>query len=214
MPVSSRSYLLCGVALYGALVGTVLFARQSHVAQPLRPESARAHGPVNAPVQIDEFSDFQCPACRDATRVLHELVPKYGARIRLTFYHFPLRIHAQAEPAHKAAQCAAEQGKFWPYHEILFEKQPEWVAAGNPRELFGQYALKAGLDGARFSACLDQPGALETVKRDMEIGKSRHVQSTPTYFVNGRIVIGGSGFEKRFEAAIRDELGLSEPKSP
>ena len=99
--------------------------------EPLR-ETVRAAGaslgPATAPIEMIEFADFECPFCLKAFPIVKQVMAAYGDRIRLVYRHFPLPQHPNARPAAEAAQCAFEQGKFWPYHDRLFVTRPSSVS--------------------------------------------------------------------------------------
>lgn len=202
----SRLYVITGLVIAGALTGFIPLVRsvQEGFRQPL--DGGKAKGPANARIQIHEFSDFQCPACQNASAVMEKLFHQYQGRLRLVFHHFPLKMHAWAMPAHQSAECAAMEGKFWPYHDLLFSKQKEWSVLKNPKEAFRNYAAQVGLDSRTFDACLDQNLSQKGVLDDAALGNSRSVRSTPTFFVNDRVVIGGKDFETRMEKIIKEEL--------
>jgi protein-disulfide isomerase/uncharacterized membrane protein len=153
-----------------------------------------AKGPDDAPVTIVEFSDFQCPACGQAFLDLHDVVRR-RRDVRLVFRHFPLdqrcndtiehAVHPVACLAASAAECAAQQGKFWEYHDLLFQNQAS-LARDN---LFG-FARDLGLDMTRFRTCLDAPETLDLVRDDVRAGSALGIQSTPTIFINGRRIQG------------------------
>ena len=153
-----------------------------------------AKGPDDAPVTIVEFSDFQCPACGQAFLDLHDVVRR-RRDVRLVFRHFPLdqrcndgiehAVHPVACLAACAAECAAQQGKFWEYHDLLFENQ-----AGLARDNLFAFARDLGLDVTRFRTCLDAPETLELVREDVRAGSALGIQSTPTIFINGRRIQG------------------------
>ncbi|HWP67498.1 MAG TPA: thioredoxin domain-containing protein [Candidatus Limnocylindria bacterium] len=153
-----------------------------------------AKGPADAPVTIVEFSDFQCPACAHAFLDLHDLVRR-RSDVRLVFRHFPLDercnddlqhgVHPVACLAACAAECAGQQGKFWEYHDLLFENQ-----ATLSRDAFFGFARELGLDIARFRTCLDAPETMALVRDDVRAGNSLGIESTPTIFINGRRIQG------------------------
>jgi protein-disulfide isomerase len=158
-------------------------------------------GPATAPVTIIEFSDFQCPFCQRVMPTLKQLRDKYGDRVRVVWKDFPLTsIHPQAFKAAEAGNCAREQGKFWEYHDRLFSNQQ----ALQP-EFLKKYAADAGLDAAKFNACLDTAKYSDRVQEQMGIGTGLGVQSTPSLFVNGRLVAGAQPLEV-FESIIDEEL--------
>jgi protein-disulfide isomerase len=160
-----------------------------------------ALGNANAPVTIVEYADFECPFCRRAVPTLDEIRQKYGDKVRLVWKDFPLtQIHPQAFKAAEAGRCAAEQGKFWAYHDTLFGNQQ----ALQPDDL-KKYATMSGLDGAKFGECLDSSKYSDQVRDAMAAASHVGVNSTPTLYVNGRRVEGAQPFEV-FARIIDDEL--------
>ena len=158
-------------------------------------------GSASAPVTLVEFSDFQCPFCARVRPTLMQVLEAYGDRVRIVWKDFPLTsIHPQAFKAAEAGQCAREQGKFWEYHDRLFANQQ----ALQP-ELLKKYAADMGLDAAAFGACLDGAKYAERVKAQIGVGNELGVASTPSVFINGRMLAGAQPYEA-FAAIIDDEL--------
>ena len=125
----------------------------------------------------------------------------YGDRVRIVWKDFPLTaIHPQAFRAAEAGQCAREQGKFWEYHDRLFANQQTLDV-----EFLKKYAADTGLDAAKFSACMDTAKYGDRVQEQMGIGARLGVESTPTTFINGRLVSGAQPYEV-FAAIIDEEL--------
>ena len=148
-------------------------------------------GAANAPVTIVEFSDFQCPYCRQVAPTLKQIRDKYGDKVRVVWKDYPLtQIHPQAFKAGEAGHCAAEQGKFWEYHDRLFANQ-EALQPGDLKK----YAADLGLDTAKFDACLDSAKFGDRVREGVVQGTRLGVDSTPTMYVNGRLVSGAQPFE-------------------
>ena len=139
-----------------------------------------ARGPVNAPVTIVEFTDFQCPACAAMHPVLEEVTESYGDKVRFVVRDFPLDRHQNARKAAEAANAANAQGKFFEYIAILFKRQQ---ALDIPS--LKKYATELGLDRARFDAALDRGTYAAEVQRDVEAGEMYGVNVTPTIFING-----------------------------
>lgn len=173
--------------------------------QPPRIEVGFGGAPVRgdreAPVTIVEFSDYQCPFCKRSQSTTKQLLLQYAGKVKLAFRDFPIRrIHPYAQKAAEAARCAGEQGKYWEYHDLLFAKAPELEVAS-----LQQAATALGLDMTRFNDCLQQDKYATLVEKDLQDGIQLGVSSTPTFFVNGRPVIGALPFSA-FEKIIEEEL--------
>jgi len=168
-----------------------------------------SRGSSSAPVTIIEFSDFECPYCSRASSTIQQVEQKYGDKVRRVFLDYPLAIHRSAPRAAEAAHCADEQGKFWELHDGLFSKKPGPVADADIRK----YATEAGLDMQKFSACLDSGKYGQTWKEGQAEGARLGVASTPTFFVNGRMIVGAAPLE-RFTEVIEDELTRARPAEP
>ena len=158
-------------------------------------------GNANAAVTVAEYADLQCPACQAAhTQINAPLLAKYGAQIRFEFKHFPLRsIHRYALEASMASECAADQGKFWEYVDIVYSEQKKLDI-----EQLSVWAKALGLDEDLFDRCMNAKIKRDTVLADYEEGQGLGVTGTPTYFVNGKKV--ESGFDT-LSAAIDEALG-------
>ena len=143
-------------------------------------------GPAEAAVTIVEFSDFQCPFCQRAIPVLKELRERYPNDVRVVYRHFPLdSIHPRARPAAEASLCAHDQGKFWPYHDKLFEN-----SAALADDDFRRYATELEIDADRFERCLAERPHRETVETDLAAASTAGVNGTPAFFVNGIFLEG------------------------
>jgi protein-disulfide isomerase len=163
-------------------------------------DSGPSKGPKNAPVTIVEFSDFQCPYCKQAQLTLKQVLQSYGDNVRLIFKHTPLPIHAEAFKAAQAAACAAEQGAFWEYHDRLF-------GSGDlSSETLRKYAVEAGLQVKTFNLCLDSEVSRTAVLKDMQEARQADVQGTPTFVINGRVLIRGVKGPDEFKKIIDQEI--------
>ena len=138
-------------------------------------------GGVDAKVTIVEFSDFQCPACEDAYPVIKQLASDYGDRIKIVYRDFPLSQHYFAFKAAEAGNCANEQGKFWELHDMMFENQDNLGV-----DSLKGYAAGLGLDTAKFNSCLDTGKYASEVSDDLADGAAAGVNSTPSFFINGK----------------------------
>jgi protein-disulfide isomerase len=161
-----------------------------------------AKGPASAPIELIEFSDFQCPFCLRAYPTVNQVLSTYGDKIRLVYRHYPLPSHPNARPAAEASQCAAEQGQFWQYYEKLFADQTK-LADGDLK----QTAAALGMDAARFNACVDSHKYKDRVETDIRDGNEAGVSGTPAFFINGRMLTGAQPFDA-FKRIIDEELEL------
>lgn len=213
-------YAVAGAALgFGAGYGTALVADPGSV--ELQAATAEGGGLIeasrvdvdiagqptlgapDAPITMVEFADFQCPYCgRFHRETKGALLEEYGDRLRYVVLHFPLRsIHPQAQKAAEAAECARDQDAFFEYADILYRHQRELA----PTQLLA-YAGDAGLDPERFAACLESGEKADVVDGDIQEGLRHGVRSTPTFFVNGRRILGAQPLPS-FRAAIDAALG-------
>jgi hypothetical protein len=126
---------------------------QQPVANKGVPGSDPAHtlGPANAPVQLEEFGDFQCPPCGMFHPILEQMHEEFGDRMRITFREYPLPNHQHALAAASAAEAAGIQGKFWEMHDLLYEHQNDWKEQFDVRPIFEGYAKQAGVDVERYN---------------------------------------------------------------
>ncbi|MEZ4235920.1 MAG: thioredoxin domain-containing protein [Myxococcota bacterium] len=157
-------------------------------------------GPEKAPVEIVEFSDFQCPYCSDAAETAKQLSERYGDKVSLVYRNFPLPMHGQAHRAAEASLCAKDQDKFWDYHDALFGDQKAWTD-----EDFVGYATAAGLDADAFRTCLTEGKHAEAVDSDIADGRKVGMSATPGFYVNG-IPMQGSQPIEAFAEVIDAEL--------
>lgn len=159
--------------------------------KPLTPEQQAAlmagpvpaFGPENAKVQIVEFSDFECPYCSRAASAVHQLRDKYKNDVRFVFRQFPLDMHRNARPAAAASLEAEAQGKFWEFHDKLFENQQQLG-----RTDLEKHAQAVGMDLTKLKRALDSDTHAAAVERDLKLGLDVRVNGTPTMFVNGKRV--------------------------
>ncbi len=163
-----------------------------------------AWGDPNAKVTIVEYSDFQCVFCeRFFTQTYPQIKQDYGDRILFVFKHFPIAsIHPDAERAANAAECAHEQGKFWEYHDTLYSNQNDLS-----RDALIKYATTAGIpDIAQFTQCVDSSKYAAVVQADEAQGISIGVNGTPSFFINGVLLVGAQPYAA-FKTALDRAFG-------
>jgi protein-disulfide isomerase len=171
-------------------------------------EDAPFKGPVNAPITIVEFSDFQCSYCKRVVHILDQVLERYPNKVKLAFRDFPIaNIHPHAQKAAEAAHCAAEQGKFWEFHDLLFEQQDTI-----PTTNFAEQAKTLGLDAASFQTCIDSRKYQAKVEGNYAAGVKAGVSGTPAFFINGRLLSGAQPLEA-FKAVIDEELERLGPQA-
>jgi protein-disulfide isomerase len=163
---------------------------------------APAKGGGDAKVTIIEFSDFQCPFCSKGATVLTALEKKYGNKVKFGFKHFPLPFHAQARIAAEASMCANEQSSklFWKMHDAMFADQSKL-----DKDNLIATAKKVGVKEADFKACLDSGKHKAKIDANVAEGTALGIKSTPTFFVNGKLINGAQPVEV-FSEVIDEEL--------
>jgi protein-disulfide isomerase len=162
---------------------------------------APSKGAESAPVKIIKFEDFECPFCKAVQPTLVELLKKYDGKVRLVHKDLPLEaIHPQATLAAEAARCAADQGKFWQYHDLLYSKAPKLGSAD-----LKVYAKEIGLNTASFDQCLESGKHKVAVQKELSEGAKLGLTGTPSFFINGREMSGAQPLEA-FAAIIDEEL--------
>ena len=165
-----------------------------------------AKGREDAPVQIEEFGDYECPACGRVFHYLKKIEAERGDRIRLVFRQNPLTtMHRFASVAARAAEAAGLQGRFWQMHDALYERQEEWSAkdVADPRPLFASYAQALGLDVARFTADMNSQAVSARIVADLNRARSLYINSTPTLYLNKHQLDGQQTME---EDKLRAEI--------
>ena len=166
-------------------------ARLSGEEREVSPPGSKELGSPDAPVVVEIWSDFQCPYCGLAARNLKTIEDEYvkTGRVRLVYRHFPF-IGEESRWAAQASECAAAQGKFWTYHDLLFAHQKGEnegnFLPGRLREL----ARQAGLDEEEFKRCFQEERYASVVTEEFNQGRARGIRATPTFFINGQMIEG------------------------
>jgi protein-disulfide isomerase len=150
-------------------------------------------GSAEAPVEITEYADYQCPFCQTFATLqmptIDDRLIKSG-RLRWRYRDFPLQQHPFSRLAAHSAACADEQGKYWDQHQRIYENQSEWAAARDPVPLFRNYAKGSGLDLGRYDACMKAGKYAGRIQASYNEGVEVGVSSTPTLLVGGRLYRG------------------------
>ncbi len=191
-----------GYLLWGSTPGPAVAADTNTVRRvDISTDDDPSMGPANAPVTIIEFSDYQCPYCEVwYKQVYQQLLASYPNQIRFVYRDLPLSMHPEAVPAAEAANCAGEQNAYWKYHDALFSQK-----YGLSRTAYDQYATDLGLDLKAFAACLDSHRYQGEIQADASDAARVGISGTPSFVVNGRILIGALPFSE-FKTVIDEEL--------
>lgn len=142
-------------------------------------------GPKDAPITIIEFSDFQCPYCSRANTTVEQILEAYPKEVKVVFKNLPLGFHKEADPAARAALAANKQGKFWEFHDKLFENQAKLSSS-----LYKEIAKDLKLDLTKFEEDMNSKEIKDQVKADTELAREVGISGTPGFFVNGVAVKG------------------------
>lgn len=163
-------------------------------------------GASTAPVTLVEYSDFQCPACASYAPLVEQLAEDFPDTLAIAYRHFPLdSIHANARLAAQASEAAGQQGKFWPMLGELFKYQNDWSQVSNPLELFERYAQAVGVNLVQFRKDLSSNLVKQAIEADFNSGVASGVDSTPSFFLNGRRIVNPSSYEE-FASLISEAL--------
>ena len=160
--------------------------------------AARTHGSPTAPVTVYEISDFQCPYCARfwlETMPLLEREYVVPGKVKFVFVNFPLPMHPNAVPAAELAMCAARQGKFWPMHDVLFRNQRQWAGLGEPGRVFLTYGDSVGANREALTSCVRDGTMRDAVRTDAEGGVRSGAHSTPTFYIEGGLIVGAQPVE-------------------
>ena len=183
-----------------------LFLDQPKLPPIANDQTAATSGPANAPVTLVEFSDFQCPYCRDVQSTLKQVLQTYGKQVRLVFKHLPQQGHAGAFLASQAAYCAGEQSMFWQYHDALF------VLTKLTNESLNEIAADIGLNVSTFQRCLSSESSAAAIRSDVREASRLGINSTPSFVINGRVIRGAADLGV-FTSIIDRELSSARPNS-
>jgi protein-disulfide isomerase len=177
--------LITGAKILGAPKGAVINLQE-----------ARAKGNPDSKIKIVEFIDFQCPPCAYGTKYLKTFFNQHPNDIYLQVRYFPLtNIHHHAMISALYSECAARQGKFWALNELMMPQQSQWAPLISPQPVFQAMATQVGMDINQLNACLVSDDARRVINDEKSLGQSLGIVSTPTYFINNKMVVGTKSLE-------------------
>lgn len=194
--MSKQKWTLVLVALIVVVIILIKYV-SGMAAKPIDSNEARMEGPSSAKVQIVEFVDFQCPSCAMGYKILKEYMQKYPNDIRVQLKYFPLyRAHTHAKMATLYSECAARQNKFWPFVDKLFSTQQQWTPMINADSMYQTLAKESDIDIKTLNICLVTESTMQDIEKDRKLGETLAVSSTPTYFINNKMVVGTKSLQE------------------
>lgn len=167
------------------------------------PANAPSKGPDDAPVTLVEYSDFQCGFCKRAHPMIESLIAEYGDKLRFVYRDYWIPNHTRAKASAEAAMCAGDQDRYWDYFANLMEQSGSLDDAD-----LAKRATDIGLDADEFQACLDSDRHIAMIEESFDQAESLGVTGTPTFFINGRMLVGAKPIEE-FRAIIDEELAMA-----
>jgi len=193
-----RLTFLIVLVLVGLIGGAKFFLGARH--QELDPKQVRSKGNSQARVKVVEFIDFQCPACANGVKILGTYLDKYPHDIYLQVKYFPLtNVHRHAMVSALYSECAARQGKFWALNDMMMPQQSQWAQLISAEPVFKSMALQAGMDIRKLEGCLASDDARRVINDEKSLGQSLGISSTPTYFINNKMVVGTKSLEEELK---------------
>lgn len=187
----SKRFLLIIAAAVLLFVGLIVVNKRDTTETSTGSASVTNHtyGEGSSGVTVIEYGDFQCVACYSYFPIFTQLKQEYSDRVTFQFRHFPLiQIHQNAMAAHRAAEAAARQNKFWEMHDLIYENQKSWENSNNAAQFFEDYATRLALDIDKFKADAASSEVNDTINADFKAGQELGVSGTPTFVVDGKII--------------------------
>lgn len=203
-----KQIIITIIAVVAIIGGAVLLSGGNEDETASQP-SNNFYGQENGIITVSEYGDFQCPACAGFFPVVSQVKEAFKDQIRFEYVHFPLvQIHPNATAAHRAAQAAANQGKFWEMHDVLYQRLQSWSDSTNPSSIFEEYAREIGLDMDQYSNEVNTSDILGVINADIERGKNLGVNSTPSFFIDGEAIDDLSSLStvEGFSQVIQDAI--------
>lgn len=177
----------------------------SAIKSPSQDQSlAKVKGKEDAPIQIVEFIDFQCPACAKGAKHLKKIIEDNSDKIRLELKYYPLSVHQHGLLSAQYAECAARQDKFWVFQDYLIDKQKYWEKLKDVKPTFELFAEWSQLDPKDLKNCLEDKSVEDVVSKDKAEGKILGVKSTPTYFINDKMFVGFDQLEAELKRLLNE----------
>lgn len=214
----SKRFILVLAAFTAVFIGLIMLnKRDAGAPAPAAEVTNHTYGEGSSGVTVLEYGDFECSACFRYFPIFRQLKEKYKDQVTFQFRHFPIvGSHPNAMAAHRAAEAAAQQGKFWEMHDLLYSNAYQstadgrvvpvnWVATTSPGSFFDSYAQDLGLDMDKFKQDLANSVTQASIQADMKAGQEAGVSGTPTFFINGQKIETPNSIEA-FDQLIQDAI--------
>jgi len=193
------SSLMIVLVLVGLIVGGKVFL--AHPKAEINLQEARAKGNPQARVKIVEYIDFQCPACAYGVKFLKTFFDKHPNDVYIQVRYFPLtNMHHHAMISALYSECAARQGKFWALDDLMIPQQQQWAQLISPEPVFKAMATQVGMDIGQLNNCLVSDDARKVINNEKSVGQTLGIVSTPTYFINNKMVVGVKSLDDALKA--------------
>lgn len=206
----SKRFLIIMAVLVVGFIGIIIVSGKKDDSSKSTGDSTSSNhikGEGASGVALIEYGDFQCPSCSSYYPVIKEVAQKYEKQITVQFKHFPLvQIHQNAMIAHRAAEAAGNQDKFWGMHDLLYERQQAWSQATDATQIVEDYATELALNIDKFREDFASPSVNDIIQADTKLGQDQGVSGTPSFILNGEKIEESprdlEGFSKLIDEAI------------
>lgn len=201
------STLVIVLVLAGLIVGAkvLLAPKKMGVMDQVNLQTARTKGDPQARVKIIEYVDFQCPACAYGIKLLKTYFEQHPNDIFIQVRYFPLtQMHHHAMLSALYSECAARQGKFWALDDLMIPQQSQWEQLISPDPVFQSMAAQVGMNIDQLNACLSSDDTRKVINDEKSLGQSLGISSTPTYFINGKMVVGAKSMTDELKTYFAD----------
>ena len=212
--MDKRFIIILAVIILG-FIGVIVFNNFSQKDQTVSTAGTSNHtrGNQESTVELVAYKDFECPPCAQFHPIEEQLYENYKDKVKFTFKHFPIdTIHPNTRAAHRAAEAAGLQGKFFEMQNLIYQNQDQWntQATNNPQPIFESYAQRLGLDIEKFKTDVALDSTNKTINADISAGKQIGVNGTPSYFINGNQLNTGEinsleAFSKKLDEALANK---------
>ena len=198
---SAAAVLIVALGVGAVVTSKTIFSKGIPLFKPAI--GPRAQGNPNAQFKIIEYMDMQCHSCAEASPLMKNYIYTYPSKIYWQVKFYPLvKSHLYALKSAIYAECSARQNKFWPFYESVLENQKEWAESADPDAIFARLAKAAALDENMLKACVDTGDAKKIVLNEAEEAVSAGVTATPSFFVNGKMVVGPKGLQEELDKLL------------